>query len=745
MLVSTMREKLVEENKKVYWVPENVRDGRMGQWLEGARDWALSRNRYWGAPLPVWKSKETGEVFVPGSLTELQTRTKAKNKYFLVRHGETDANRKNMVDVENATASGTIDVILGQDKDLNANGVAQAKTAGEELSKMGLNLEDVVIVASPYKRTMQTAENIAEQLGIAKEKIVQEKGLQEWQVGKDNDGKSWSQFYMENPGVYYLYRMMKGADETKMDVFNRMTKVMNEMEEKYQGKTIILVSHKSPIACLISRNNGEQYELGTGNLPAWHNARNCEVIDFDFRPLPTDDTGAVNFHLPHIDNLKVYDLQGNIMKREGGVFDCWFESGSMPFAQFHYPFENNELFKKNFPADFIAEAQDQTRGWFYTMLVLGVGLFDVSPFRSVICSGLVMAGDGKKMSKSLKNFTDPVELIKQYGSDAMRYFELSSPAVKGENVKFTDLGIQQTYSKNIGRLMNVVSFYKMYATGNVVPDSTSEHEIDKYILARFKQVKGQVTKGFEELFLDSAFRPVEKFIDDLSVWYLRRSRDRFKSDDQKEKEQALQVCKYLLQSVAKMLAPVLPFTAEMIWQEVRDVEQPISVHLCTWGETDTLDEEEIETIENMEVLREMVSIILDERIKAGIKVRQPLASATFGSEKYKKILTNGDLVKEILDETNLRSLIFVASEKLCTLDTNITAELKEEGIVRELVRMIQDERKKVGLKVGQVVDIQLPESMSADEKKVLENRKEEISKECNLGKISFGETLKIFN
>jgi len=727
--VSTMREKLVAENKKIYWIPENVRDGRMGQWLEGARDWALSRNRYWGAPLPVWKSKETGELFIPNSLKELQTKTKAQNNYFLIRHGETDANT--------ATELGIINVSKNDEKNINEAGKKQAEEAGESLKGKNIN----IIISSPYKRAIQTAEILADKLGIKKEDIVIAQEVQEFQVGSENEGKSWKEYYVENFGVNILRDKMSGAEESKMDVMKRMSKFIADLESKHESKNILVVTHKSPIACLQIFNSGELYERGTGNLPEFANIKNCEILELNHKPLPVDETGAVNFHLPHIDNLKVYDTQGNVMKREGGVFDCWFESGSMPYAQFHYPFENKELFDKNFPAEFISEAQDQTRGWFYTMLILGVGLFDKSPFKSVITSGMINAGDGKKMSKKLKNYTDPIELMEKFGSDAMRYYILSSPVVKGESVKFTDLGVSQVYSKNISRLLNVLSFYKMYEENGVQTDCSSEHVLDKYIISRLRQVKLEVTKGFENLTVDTAFRPIEKFIDDLSVWYLRRSRDRFKSDLVQDRKLVLQTTRYVLENFAKVLAPIMPYTSEMIWKEIKDTTQPMSVHLTTWGESPELESSDIENIEKMEMARSMVSKILDERLKAKIKVRQPLLEATFNPNK--KI--DEEYIEEIMAETNIRNIKFdsAVDADSVVLNLEITEELKKEGVYRELVRMIQDKRKEENLKVGEMVKIVLPESMTVEEKKVVEEMKKELMKETNLLDFSYGPSLKI--
>jgi isoleucyl-tRNA synthetase len=728
--VTKIKERLIEVNKGIYWIPDNVREGRFGKWLKGARDWALSRNRYWGAPIPVWKSD--GEIFVPGSLSELQTRTKAKNKYIFVRHGETDAN-----------ISKTLDANIKNQKDLNEKGRQQAKEAGDKLKSHNID----IIISSPYNRTKQTAEIIGEQIGITKDSITFEEKISEYKPGASNDGKTWDEFYAQNKGkgLSFIHDKLLGAEESKADLMHRVAKTLYELEEKYEGKTILLVSHKSPMAAIETYNKAQVFDKSTNTIPAFTNFGNAEILELNFKPLPHDETGAVNFHMPFIDNLKVYDSKGNVMVRSGGVFDCWYESGSMPYAQFHYPFENKKLFETNFPADHISEGVDQTRGWFYSMFVLGVALFDKSPYKAVGCTGLVMADDGKKMSKSLKNYTDPMELLSQYGSDAIRYFLLSSTVVKGENVDFADKNIQLTYSKNIGRLLNVLSFYTLYKQDNLFGSSSSEHVLDKFIVARLKQLKNEVTQGFESLEIDRAFRPVEKFIDDLSVWYVRRSRERLKSDDERVQHEAVSTLRYVLFEFAKVLAPIMPFTAEMLWQETKTEMDTGSVHLSMWGDVLEVMPEDIENINNMTLVREMVSAVLDERTKANIKVRQPLQSVTLKTVKYDAVKKDKALLLEILDEVNVKEIFFTKSDgdKDVLLDVTISEELKKEGIYREVLRMVQDKRKEVGLKVADVVSINLANSMSDEEKGVVKEWGDKLKKECNLLEINFADNFEI--
>src|SRR5690606_2556836 len=209
-----------------------------------------------------------------------------------------------------------------------------------------------------------------------------------------------------------------------------------------------------------------------------------ELLELDFTPLPHNDFYELDFHRPYIDDYEVYDEDGTRLERVKDVFDCWFESGSMPYGQHHYPFENSDRFEQElFPADFIAEGLDQTRGWFYSLIVLGTALFDRSPFKNVIVNGLVLAEDGRKMSKSLKNYPDPMELVDRVGADAVRYYLLSAPIMRAEDLNFSEKEVTEQMRKNLGRLHNVLAMYEMYADGTPASDG-SNNVLDRWILAR---------------------------------------------------------------------------------------------------------------------------------------------------------------------------------------------------------------------------------------------------------------------
>jgi|TARA_Y100000310_G_scaffold170442_2_gene170621 isoleucyl-tRNA synthetase len=488
--VTQVRDTILRENKKTTWIPPEFRDGRFGKGIEQAPDWAISRSRYWGAPLPVWRNEETGETVVVGSTQELKA---------------------------------------------------------------------------------HSASTIAEQADL---------------------------------------------------------------------------------------------------------------------------------HRPNIDSIVLRGKDGSKLKRVSEVFDCWFESGSMPYGSNHYPFEHLDKFNpkggffkkpKGFPADFIAESIDQTRGWFYSMLVLSVSLFGRAPYKAVITNGMVLAEDGRKMSKRLKNYPEPMDVVNRYGADALRYYLLSSPVIKGEDLNFSEKGVDEVMKKVIVRLGNVLAFHMLYRNKNTTAHTSSEHVLDRWIIARAESVVRDVTSTLEQYELDRATRPLGVFVDDLSTWYVRRSRDRFKGT---EADDALATLEYVLLSFSKVMAPFMPFFAEHLYQTLKKDTDSESVHLTSWPSFSKATDAGAKLISDMDEVRNIVSQGLQARARAGIKVRQPLALLTVKS-RNKALEENKELLSLIQDEVNVKKVSFDPSiSEEVVLDTTLTQELRDEGAVRELIRHIQDMRKK---------------------------------------------------
>ena len=486
--VSQFKDKLVDNNQQIHWVPGHVKEGRFGNWLAGARDWAISRNRYWGAPIPIWLCQKCGQVKVVGSIKEL-------------------------------------------------------------------------------------------------------------------------------------------------------------------GKKI------------------------------------------------------KNLHRPYIDKIKFKCLNcGGEMRRVEEVFDCWFESGSMPYAQWHYPFENKKLVEETFPADFIAEGMDQTRGWFYTLHVLasaltlkdlGLGL-DKPAFKNVIVNGLLLAEDGRKLSKSLRNYTDPEIIFAKFGADTLRFFLLTSTPI-GEDYLVSDKRIEEIYRQTIATLWHTYCFFKTYIDRKfkVRKNFKSKNILDRWIVSRLNLVNKQMLAAMDSYELTVGARSLIGFVDDLSNWYVRRSRRRFqKPAGAAEKNEAAQTLYQVLLTLAKLAAPFIPFLAEEIYLGLKKPRLPESVHLCDFPLPDKKAiNEKME--EKMALTRQIVALALAERAGKGIKVRQPLGELKIQSEKLK---IDKELLNLIKDEINVKKIVFDETLKSeIKLDKKITKELSEEGLARDLARHIQDMRKEAGL------------------------------------------------
>ncbi|MDR3126397.1 MAG: isoleucine--tRNA ligase [Rickettsiales bacterium] len=581
--VTAFKRDLVESNQKINWIPEHIRDGRFGKWLEGARDWSISRNRFWGAPIPAWKSDDPEYPFmeVLGSVAEIEER------------------------------------------------------AGRQIDDLH----------RPY-------------------------------------------------------------------------------------------------------------------------------IDITY-PNPKDPTGKSK------------------MTRVPDVFDCWFESGAMPFASIHYPFENKEWFKKNFPADFIAEGLDQTRGWFYTMAVLGQALFGRIPYKNCGCTGLVFDDKGQKLSKKLGNYSEPSELFEKYGSDAMRWFFLSSSGLKGGNVGISKEGAElaKTARNSIIPLYNAYHFFTLYANADGIKakyDRSSLETMDRYVLALLDRMTEKTRAALDAYDTSAATQAAERFLDALNNWYIRLSRERFwgTGTEAKSQQRAFDTLYVALSDFCRACAPLMPFTADYIYKRLTGEE---SVHLALYPEAREYD---AKLAGEMDLVRDICSAAKTLREEKGIKVRQPLSKMTIASARdvraYSDIIIRESNVKaaefarslsdyadkslyiftpvvgkrlgprlaeiqraaragdytvgggiarvagtdllpgEFEERVSVKGQLFgratADNTAVVLLDPEITPELETEGRARDFIREVQEARKSAGLNVSDRIrlfhDTQIPPEWEDEVKKV---------------------------
>lgn len=444
-------------------------------------------------------------------------------------------------------------------------------------------------------------------------------------------------------------------------------------------------------------------------MPIWKCEKCAEMRVFGAAAELEEASGQKieDLHKHVVDLVTVPCNCGATMKRVPDVLDTWFDSGSMPYAQMHYPFANKAKFEASFPAEFIAEGQDQTRAWFYYLHVLATGLFAKPAFKNVIVNGIVLAEDGKKMSKKLQNYPDPNVLLEKYGADALRYYLITSPVMHAESLNFSEEGVREAYGKVVNTLWNVVEFYKLFATENV-SEVKSENVLDQWILAKLQNLIVVVTREMEAYNLSEASRPIAEFIDELSTWYVRRSRDRFKGDDEADKAAALSTLREVLVTLSKVMAPFTPFVAEKVWQEVSGSKE--SVHLELWPEvTEKLVNDNV--LHQMQLARKIVETGLALRAEAGIKVRQALSELYFsGAEltaEFCVIVAEELNVKEVKlgDAKNENIMTKTEGALTVSLNTEITEALQTEGLAREFIRTINQLRKEQGLTITDRVSI----------------------------------------
>jgi len=425
-----------------------------------------------------------------------------------------------------------------------------------------------------------------------------------------------------------------------------------------------------------------------------------KAVNFDEIYGGETDLVKLDLHKPFIDGvlLSCSACRGT-MRRIPEVIDCWVESASMPFAELHAPFENHELFEKRYPAQFVAEYIAQTRAWFYVSHVMGTILFDRAPFENVVTTGTILNEKGEKLSKSKKNYTDPSVILETHGADALRFYLMTSVVMKGENLFFVDREVEDVVKKVLNLVSNCASFYKQYE-GRIelldAPDTT--HILDRWIAALLDETIEAITREMDLYDTMRSGRLLRDFIGDLSQWYLRRSRDRFKGENEEDKRAAMTMLRHVLLELSKLMAPFTPFIAEKIYQDLGGEKE--SVHLEAWpaaiGGAHTPRQDKI--LEEMKLARDIVTLALERRATTKIPVRQALALLTV---KMKETLSD-ELKAIIADEVNVKEVSQLpapSSQLSVELDTTLTPELIEEGIAREVIRRVNDLRKKAGLTI----------------------------------------------
>ena len=698
--VTAIRDEMIKENEGINWEPSYIKEGRFGEWLKDIKDWAISRERYWGTPLPVWVCKDCNKKEVIGSIEDIKSKAKkSNNKYFVMRHGQSENNLTDIVSTS-----------YNDESHLTPKGKEQANASGLELKNKNID----IIFASPFLRTKETAEIVAENIGMSKDSIIIDDRLHEMSLPMYED-KTWTEYHTDYPNTVESFYHPEDGNESYNDMKKRTMNFLYDMENRYEGKNILIVTHGGPSWLAVAGTMGLNAEKSLAMIKDFNYLKNAEYRELDFTPIPHDENFELDLHKPYIDEIKLVCSCGGALERVKEVMDVWFDSGAMPFAQSHYPFENKELVDgPGYPADFISEAIDQTRGWFYTLHAVGVLMGRGKAYKNVICLGLLLDSNGKKMSKSLGNIVDPWAMIDKYGVDTLRLwmYGVNQP---GESKCFDEKTVSEFNSKVFNLLYNVLAFYELYRDKNLEKEEYlgSNNILDKWIVSRLSELCEITTKGLDEYKLLEPVRSIRDFMDDLSTWYVRRSRERLKDGDIEAKKTLY----YVLKTLVKLMAPFTPFASEDIWQKLKNENDSESIHLIDWPKVEVgFDKSEV--LSAMSFARSFVTMALMQRSKAGINVRQPLSKIEI-KHNGGDIPLWAEVVPIICDEVNIKEVVLSKElgqdDSPVVLDTHITEELKQEGSYREFVRAIQDMRKKMGLNPNDIVTLEISTGVDGQE------------------------------